>query len=152
MQHAQHPGQPMFYPVTPSPMILHEYPYQPFAVAAPNHDRPVGKSRYENSVPPFVPVDKVGANEGNRPMPPHPRGDPHAWWHTVGTHGARPHPGPGAHGQFSHNWRNPQMYGTRGSTNLPQGAGPRAFVRAMAPPLGYINGPPYPGNCSTYWY
>jgi la-related protein 1 len=152
MHYPQHPGQPMFYPVLPSPMILHEYPYQPFPSTVPNHDQPVGKSGYENSVPPFVPVDKVRAIEGNRPMPSHPRGDPHAWRPTIGTHGARPHPGSESHGHFSHNWRHPQIYGTGGSTNLPRGAGPRAFVRAMAPPLGYINGPSYPGDCSTYSY
>lgn len=148
MQYHQHPGQPVFYPVPvlPSPMILQEYPYQQISVPVPNHDRRVGKSGYENSAPPFVPADQVGANEGNRQMPPHPRGDPYAWRPPVGTHGARPHPGPEGHGHFSQAWQNPQMFGTRENTNLPQGVGPRAFVRPMVPPLGYINGPPYPGD------
>ncbi|TKW12678.1 hypothetical protein SEVIR_5G050800v4 [Setaria viridis] len=155
MQYHQHPGQPIFYPVPvlPSPMMLQEYPYQPFPVSVPNHERHVGKSGYENSVPPFVPVDQVGANEGNRPMPPHPRGDSHAWRPPVGTHGARPHPGPEGHGHFSQTWQNPQMFGTRENTNLPQGVGPRAFVRPMVPPpLGYINGPPYPGPMHPMYY
>ncbi|OEL34909.1 La-related protein 1A [Dichanthelium oligosanthes] len=150
MQYHQHPGQPIFYPVPvlPSPMMLQEYPYQPFPVPVPNHERHVGKSGYENSRPPFVPVDQVGANEGNRPMPPHPRGDPHAWRPPVGIHGARPHPGPEGHGHFSQT----QMFGTRENTSLPQGVGPRAFVRPMVPPLGYINGPPYPGPMHPMYY
>ncbi|XP_062208078.1 la-related protein 1A-like isoform X2 [Phragmites australis] len=151
MHYPQHPGQPIFYPVLPSPMILHEYPYQPFAVPVPNRDRHVGKSGYENSVPPFVPVDQVGANEGNRPMPPHPRGDTHAWRPPVGIHGARPHPGPEGHGHRT--WQNPQLFGTRENPSLPQGAGPRTLVRPMAPPtLGYINGPPYPGPMHPMYY
>ena len=145
MHYPQHPGQPIFYPVVPSPMILQEYSYQPFPIPVPNHDRHVGKSGYENSLPPFVPVDQVGAHEGNRPMPPHPRGDPHLWRPPVGTHGTRPHPGPEGHGHYGQAWQNPQMFGTRENTSLPQGLGPRAFVRPMVP-LGYINGPPYPGN------
>ncbi|TVU22565.1 hypothetical protein EJB05_32275 [Eragrostis curvula] len=152
MQYHQHPGQPIFYPVLPGPMIVPEYPYQPFAVPVPNHDRPVGKSGYENSAPPFVPVDKVGTNEGNRPVPPHPRGDPHAWRPPVGAHGARPHPGLDGHGHFNRNWQNPQMYGTRENNNVPQGGGPRAFVRAIAPPLGFISGPPYPGPMHPMYY
>ncbi|CAL4950568.1 unnamed protein product [Urochloa decumbens] len=155
MQYHQHPGQPIFYPVPvlPSPMMLQEYPYQQFPAPVPNHERHVGKSGYENSGPPFVPVDQVGANEGNRPMPPHPRGDPHAWHPSVGTHSARPHPGSEGHGHFSQTWPNPQMFGTRDNTSLPQGAGPRAFVRPMVPPpLGYINGPPYPGPMHPMYY
>ncbi|KAK3159934.1 hypothetical protein QOZ80_1BG0052940 [Eleusine coracana subsp. coracana] len=152
MHYPQHPGQPIFYPVLPSPMVVHEYPYQPFAVAVPNHERPVGKSGYENSMPSFVPVDKVGANEGIRPMPPHPRGDIHAWRPPIVTHGARPHPRPEGHGHFNHNWQNPQMHGTRENINVPQGAGPRAFVRAIAPPLGYISGPPYHGPMHPMYY
>ncbi|XP_062195934.1 la-related protein 1A-like isoform X2 [Phragmites australis] len=133
MHYHQHPGQPIFYPVLPSSMILHEYPYRPFAVPVPNHDRHAGKSGYENSVPPFVPVDT------------------HAWKPPVGTHGARPHPGPEGHGH--HTWQNPQMFGTRENTSLPQGAGPRTFVRPMVPPtLGYINGPPYPGPMHPMYY
>ncbi|KAL6627674.1 hypothetical protein ACP70R_031400 [Stipagrostis hirtigluma subsp. patula] len=150
MHYHQQPGQPIFYPVLPSPVILHEYPHQPFAVPVPNHDRHVGKPGYENSVPPFVPVDQVGANEGNRPMPPHPRGDPHAWRPLVGIHGPRPHPGPEGHGH--HTGQNPQMFGTRENTSLPQGAGPRTFVRPMAPPFGFINGPPYPGPMHPMYY
>jgi len=154
MPYQQHPGQPIFYPipVLPSPMMLQEYPYQPFPVPVPNHERHVGKSGYENSVPPFVPVDQVGTNEGNRTMPPHPRGDPHSWRPRVGTHGARPHPGPEGHGHFSQAWQNPQAFGTRENTSLPQGVGPRAFVRPMVPPLGYINGPPYPGPMHPMYY
>ncbi|KAF8724155.1 hypothetical protein HU200_021171 [Digitaria exilis] len=132
MQYNQHPGQPIFYPVPvlPSPVMLQDHPYQPFRVPAPNHE-------HENS---------VGGNEGNRPMPPHPRGDPHGWRPPAGTYGARPHPGGEGHAHFSQAWQNPQMFG-RENTNLPQGVGPRAFVRPMVPPpLGYINGPPYPGT------
>jgi len=70
----------------------HNYYGEPAWPNVPNHERHVGKSGYENSVPPFVPVDQVGTNEGNRTMPPHPRGDPHSWRPRVGTHGARPHP------------------------------------------------------------
>ncbi|KAJ1283221.1 hypothetical protein BS78_03G111900 [Paspalum vaginatum] len=151
MHYPQHPGQPIFYPVVPSPMILQEYPYQPFPVPVPNHDRH-GKSGYENSVPPFVPVDQVGAHDGNRPMPPHPRGDPHPRRPPV-THGTRPHPGPEGHGHFSQAWQNHQMFGTRENTGLQQGVGPRAFVRPMVPPaLGYINGPPYPGPMHPMYY
>ena len=141
MPYHQHPGQPIFYPVPvlPSSMMLQEYPYHPFPVPVPNHEQHVGKSR-------FVLVDQVCTNEGNRTMPPHPRGDPHSWRPRVGTHGARPHPGPEGHGHFSQAWQNPQAFGTRENTSLPQGVGPRAFVRPMVPPLGYINGPPYPGN------
>ncbi|KAL6849929.1 hypothetical protein ACP4OV_020556 [Aristida adscensionis] len=150
MHYHQQPGQPIFYPVLPSPMILHEYPSQPFAVPVPNHDRHSGKSGYENSAPQFVPADQVGVNESKRPMPPHLRGDPHAW-RPIGTHGPRPHPGSEGHGH--HTWQNPQMFGTRENTSLPQGAAPRAFVRPMAPPaLGYINGPPYPGPMHPMYY
>lgn len=138
MQYNQHPGQPIFYPVPvlPSPVMLQDHPYQPFRVPAPNHE-------HENS---------VGGNEGNRPMPPHPRGDPHGWRPPAGTYGARPHPGGEGHAHFSQAWQNPQMFG-RENTNLPQGVGPRAFVRPMVPPpLGYINGPPYPGTALYIGY
>uniref|UniRef100_A0A0D9UZD5 HTH La-type RNA-binding domain-containing protein n=1 Tax=Leersia perrieri TaxID=77586 RepID=A0A0D9UZD5_9ORYZ len=148
MPYHQHPGQPLYYPVIPSQMILHEYPYSPFAVPAPSHDPHAGKPGYENSMPSFVPVDQAGGNEGNRPVPPQPRGD-HAWRPPIGTHGARPHSGLEGRGHFNHNWQNPQMFGTRESTNLPQGVGPRAFLRPMAHlphTLGYMNGPPYPGG------
>lgn len=151
MHYPQHPGQPIFYPVVPSPMILQEYSYQPFPIPVPNHDRHVGKSGFENSVPPFVPVDQVGAHESNRPTPPHPRGGPHLWRPPVGTHGTRPHLSPEGHGHYGQAWQNPQMFGTRENTNLPQGLGPRAFVRPMVP-LGYINGPPYPGNAMLTIY
>ena len=108
MPYQQHPRQPIFYPipVLPSPMMLQEYPYQPFPVPVPNHEQHVGKSR-------FVLVDQVCTNEGNRTMPPHPRGDPHSWWPLVGTCGARPHPGPEGHGHFGQTWQNPQAFGTR---------------------------------------
>ncbi|CAO2162078.1 unnamed protein product [Urochloa humidicola] len=154
MQYHQHPGQPIFYPVPvlPSPMMLQEYPYQQFPAPVPNHERHVGKSGYENSGPPFVPVDQVGSNEGNRPMPPHLRGDPHAWRPSVGTHNARPHPGSEGHGHFNQAWPNPQMFGTRENASLPQSVGPRAFARPMVPPLGYINGPPYPGPMHPMYY
>lgn len=151
MHYPQHPGQPIFYPVVPSPMILQEYSYQPFPIPVPNHDRHVGKSGFENSVPPFVPVDQVGAHESNRSTPPHPRGGPHLWRPPVGTHGTRPHPSPEGHGHYGQAWQNPQMFGTRENTNLPQGLGPRAFVRPMVP-LGYINGPPYPGPIPPMYY
>lgn len=146
MPYHQHPGQPFYYPVIPSPVILHEYPYPPFAVPVPSHDPHAGKSGYENSMPAYVPVDQAGGNEGNRPVPPQPRGDLHAWRPPVG---ARPQPGLEGRGHFNHNWQNPQMFGTRENTSVPQGAGPRAFMRPMAHlphTLGYINGPPYPGN------
>ncbi|CAO2180345.1 unnamed protein product [Urochloa humidicola] len=154
MQYHQHPGQPIFYPVPvlPSPMMLQEYPYQQFPAPVPNHERHVGKFGYENSGPPFVPVDQVGSNEGNRPMPPHLRGDPHAWRPSVGTHNARPHPGSEGHGHFNQAWPNPQMFGTRENASLPQSVGPRAFARPMAPPLGYINGPPYPRPMHPMYY
>lgn len=152
MPYHQHPGQPFYYPVIPSPVILHEYPYPPFAVPVPSHDPHAGKSGYENSMPAYVPVDQAGGNEGNRPVPPQPRGDLHAWRPPVG---ARPQPGLEGRGHFNHNWQNPQMFGTRENTSVPQGAGPRAFMRPMAHlphTLGYINGPPYPGPMPPMYY
>ncbi|XP_040379832.1 la-related protein 1A isoform X2 [Oryza brachyantha] len=155
MPYHQHPGQPFYYPVIPSPMIVHEYPYPPFAVPVPSHDPHAGKSGYENSMPPFAPLDQAGGNEGNRPVPPQPRGDLHAWRPPVGTHGARPHSGLEGRGHFNHNWQNPQMFGTRENTSVPQGVGPRAFMRPMGHlphPVGYINGPPYPGPMPPVYY
>lgn len=155
MPYHQHPGQPIFYPVLPSPMMLHEYPYQPFAVPVPNHDPHIGKSGYENTAPPFVPVDQVGGNEVSRPMPPQTRGDPHAWRPAVGTHGPRSHSGVEGRGHFNHTWQNPQTFGSRDNTGVPHGVGPRAFVRPMAhlpPTLGYINGPSYPGPIPPMYY
>ncbi|KAL5220815.1 hypothetical protein ABZP36_025528 [Zizania latifolia] len=155
MPYHQHPGQPFYYPVMPSPMILHEYPYPHIAVPVRSHDPHAGKSGYENSMPPFVPVDQAGGNEGNRSVPPQPRGDPHVWRPPVGTHGARPLSSLEGRGHFSHNWQNPQMLGNRENTGVPQGVGPRAFMRSMAhlpPPLGYINGPPYPGPMPPMYY
>lgn len=155
MPYHQHPGQPIFYPVLPGPMMLHEYPYQPFAVPVPNHDPHVGKSGLENATPPFVPVDQVGANEGNRPMPPQARGDPHAWRPAVGTHGARPHSGAEGRGHFNHAWQNPRAFGTSENPSVPHGVGPRAFVRPMAhmpPNLGYMNGPSFPGPMPPMYY
>ncbi|KAG8052443.1 hypothetical protein GUJ93_ZPchr0001g32834 [Zizania palustris] len=157
MPYHQHPGQPVYYPVMPSPMILHDFPNPHFAVPVPSHDPHAGKSGYENSMPPFVPVDQAGGNEGKRPVPPQPRGDLHAWRSPVGTHGSRPHSGLEGRGHFNHNWQNPQMPGSRENTGVPQGVGPRAFMRPMAmaplpPPLGYINGPPYPGPMPPMYY
>ncbi|XP_037405286.1 la-related protein 1A-like isoform X1 [Triticum dicoccoides] len=155
MPYHQHPGQPIFYPVLPSPVMLHEYPYQPFAVPVPNHDPHVGKSGFESATPPFVPVDQVGGNEGNRPMPPQTRGDHHAWRPAVGTHGARPHSSVEGRGHFNHTWQNHQTFGTRENTSMPHGVGPRAFVRPMAhlpPTLGYLNGPSYPGPMPPMYY
>uniref|UniRef100_A0ACD5VVX6 Uncharacterized protein n=1 Tax=Avena sativa TaxID=4498 RepID=A0ACD5VVX6_AVESA len=155
MPYHQHPGQPIFYPVLPSPMMLHEYPYQPFAVPVRNHDPHAGKSGLENATPPFVPVDKVGGNEGNRPMPPQTRGDPHAWRPAVGTHSARPHSGVEGRGHFNHTWQNPRAFGTSENPSVPHGVGPRTFVRPMAhlpPTLGYMNGPSFPGPMPPMYY
>ncbi|KAI5006634.1 hypothetical protein ZWY2020_033877 [Hordeum vulgare] len=155
MPYHQHPGQPIFYPVLPNPMMLHEYPYQPFAVPVPNHDPHVGKSGFESTTPPFAPVDQVGGNEGNRPMPPQTRGDHHAWRPAVGTHGARPHSSVEGRGHFNHTWQSHQTFGTRENTSMPHGVGPRTFVRPMAhlpPTLGYINGPSYPGPMPPMYY
>ncbi|KAM0870772.1 hypothetical protein ACQ4PT_039809 [Festuca glaucescens] len=155
MPYHQHPGQPIFYPVLPNPMMLHDYPYQPFAVPVPNRDPNVGKSGFENATSPFVPVDQVGGNEGNRPMPPQTRGDPHAWRPAVGTHGARPHSGVEGRGHFNHTWHNPRAFGTSENPSVPHGVGPRTFVRPMAhlpPTLGYMNGPSFPGPMPPMYY
>ncbi|WOL16363.1 la-related protein 1A isoform X2 [Canna indica] len=140
----QHPGQ---YPVLqPSSMLVHDYSYMTSRAPFPNGQLHMINSG-EPHMPVFVPPGQSGGNDGNKNFQPPPRGDPNIWHPNAG-YFARPYNIPAPAKKFNQTWCNQRAFVPRDNINMPQGVGPRSFVRTvpqlLAPAPGFGNGPGFP--------
>ncbi|CAL9135023.1 unnamed protein product [Musa textilis] len=144
LMYQQQPGQPVLYPVfQPSTLIAHDHAYQTCRAPFPNGQSHIVKSG-ESHIPVIVSTSQSGGSDGNRKFPPPPRGDPNNWRPGVG-YGGRPYNVREPPKNLNQAWNNQWTFGPRDNINMPQGFGPRTFVRPVpqfvVPTPGFIHGP-----------
>lgn len=140
---------PMSYPIVPPPsLIVPDYVYQAFPPPFPSEHRLVNPG-VDVSMPPFSQNSQVGGIESKRNFQPPPRGDFSTWRSQNVNNVYHPNNGQDPTGRFNQAWRTQRPFSTRDNMNMPQGIGPRAFVRPVppffSPSSGFIGGPAYHG-------
>ncbi|RRT79976.1 hypothetical protein B296_00012255 [Ensete ventricosum] len=151
LMYQQQLGQPVLYHVfQPSSLIAHDHAYQTSRAPFPNGQSHTVKSG-ESHIPVIVSTNQSGGSDGNRKFPPSPRGDPNNWHPGVG-YGGRPYKVREPPKNLNQAW-NQWALGPRDNINMPQGFGPRTFIRPVpqfvGPTPGFIHGPGFPGNMSN---
>ncbi|XP_009416371.2 la-related protein 1A-like isoform X1 [Musa acuminata AAA Group] len=155
LMYQQQPGQPVLYPVfQPSTPIAHDHAYQTCRAPFPNGQSHIVKSG-ESHIPVIVSTNQSGGSDGNRNFPPPPRGDPNNWCPGVG-YGGRPYNVREPPKNLNQAWNNQWAFGPRDNINMPQGFGPRTFIRPVpqfvGPTPGFIHGPGFPGPPPPMYY
>ncbi|KAL0911612.1 hypothetical protein M5K25_019765 [Dendrobium thyrsiflorum] len=140
---------PMSYPIVPPPsLIVPEHAYQAFPPPFPSEHRIVN-SRVDVSVPPFALNSQVGGIDNNRNFQVPPRRDFNSWRPQNANNVYRPNNGQEPTNRFNQAWRTQRPFSPRDNMNMPQGIGPRTFVRPVSayfgPSSGFIGGPGYHG-------
>ncbi|XP_020582978.1 la-related protein 1A [Phalaenopsis equestris] len=140
---------PVSYPIVPPPsLIVPEYTYQAFPPPFPSEHQIV-KSGVDVSVPPFARNSQVGGIENNRNFQPLSRGDFNIWRPQSANNVYHPNNSQEPAVRFNQAWRSQRPFSPRDNMNMPQGFGPRTFVRPVppyfGPSSGFIGGPGYYG-------
>ncbi|XP_020692947.1 la-related protein 1A isoform X1 [Dendrobium catenatum] len=140
---------PMSYPIVPPPsLIVPEHAYQAFPPPF-RSDHRIVNSRVDVSVPPYAMNSQVGGIENNRNFQVPPRRDFNSWRPQNANNVYRPNNGQEPTNRFNQAWRTQRPFNPRDSMNMPQGIGPRTFVRPVSayfgPTSGFIGGPGYHG-------
>ncbi|XP_057953426.1 la-related protein 1A isoform X2 [Malania oleifera] len=145
----QPPVPPVFHTMLPAPHIpVSGYAYQPCPGPFPGVETSLVKSGCETPMQTFVPP--VHGMDTSRSIQPQPRGDPSAY--AVNFPNRRPNMQEPV-GHFNHVWHPQRAFSSGNNIHMPQGIGPRPFVRPpfFGPSPGFMVGPSFPGPASVYY-